>query len=126
MHFDHSDGAGQRAGGGGNGVRAGVPHEVVDVELERVKPLAHDLQRINWMKHSAHITKRVGPQLVATEAQAALLHTPKQTHLVMIARGVWQLLVVEDVVARQPVALLIEFYLAVGQVWNRVKCISRI
>lgn len=43
----------------------------------------------------------------------------------MIARGVWQLLVVEDVVARQPVALIIEFHLAVGQVWNRIKCISQ-
>jgi hypothetical protein len=43
----------------------------------------------------------------------------------MIAGGVWQLLVVEDVVARQPVALIIEFHLAVGQIWNRVKCISQ-
>ena len=58
LHFDHSDGAGQRAGGGGNGVQARVPHELVDVELERVKPLAHDLQSINWMKHT-YITNRV-------------------------------------------------------------------
>jgi hypothetical protein len=43
----------------------------------------------------------------------------------MIAGGVWQLLVVEDVVARQAVALIIEFHLAVGQIWNRVKCISQ-
>jgi hypothetical protein len=60
LHFDHSDGTGQRAGGGGNGVRARVPHELVDVELERVKPLAHNLQRNNWMKHT-YITNRVGP-----------------------------------------------------------------